>query len=217
MNYQSTTNESYFKGLPVNNGKSCNLYNYEIILHKIKDTFDYMISKHNKVLFIRFDLHFPYGYQGDGTNKELSDFLRLFKEYYTRHGIDVHYIWVREQSETKSIPHYHCVVLFDGNKIQKYFSVLERASAVWSRIVGFTAEGLVNYCNRDYNGKRVENGIMIRRPSSIATGERLQELEAEFRSDYEKCFRWASYLAKVNQKSMTPYSVRRFGTSGVSS
>lgn len=217
MNYQTVTSEPYFMGLPVNNGESGNLGNYEIILQKIRDTFDFMIRKHNKVLFVRLDLHFPYGYPVDGSNRELSGFLKLFREYYTRHGIDFHYIWAREQSATNNIQHYHCVILLDGNKVQHYFPVLERASIVWRRIVGIEGEGLINFCNKDYNGKRVENGIMIRRPSSLATGERLHELEDAFRHDYERCFRWASYLAKVNQKSMTPFSMRRFGTSGISS
>ncbi len=216
MKYYQTTNQAYFNDLPINNGCFSNLECYSAILQDILNRFRLMTMRHNKVLFVRFDLHFPYGYECEGFNQELSEFFKLFKEFYTRKGIDTHYIWVREQSNSNNLPHYHCVVLFDGNKIQKYYPVLEKVVDIWARVIGADGNGLVNFCNKDYNGWKVENGIIIYRPSSLATGERLYEQKRRYAEDFEKCFKWASYLAKVNQKQDTPFSARRFGVSRIS-
>lgn len=216
MKYYQTTNQDCFSGLSINNGCFGNLSCYSVILQDILYRFRLMTERHNKVLFVRFDLHFPDGHICEGFNQELSDFFKLFKEYYTRKGIDTHYIWVREQSKKNHRPHYHCVVLFDGNKIQKYYPVLEKAAEIWARVIGADGDGLVNFCNKDYDGRKVENGIMIYRPSSLATGERLYVQQRRYEEDYDKCFRWASYLAKVNQKKDTPFSARRYGVSRIS-
>ncbi len=215
MKYRQTTNEPDFNGLPINIGTYGKLECYTDVLHHILNRFSIMTWKHNKTLFVRFDTHFPYGYTCVGCNQEISDFVKLFKEYYSRHRIDCHYIWVREQSATNKLPHYHFVTLFDGNKIQKYYPVVERAADIWSRVVSSNEAGLVNYCDKDYENKKVENGIMIRRPSSLATGEKLHEEQIKYEEDFNRCFRWASYLAKVNQKQNTPPSVRRFGSSKI--
>lgn len=215
MKYRQTTTESNFNGLPINVGSFGNLPSYTDILHHILNHFSAMIWKHNKVLFVRFDLHFPYGYACVANNNEISNFIKLLKEYYTRHDIDSHYLWVREQSSTNNLPHYHIIALFDGNKIQKYYPVVERAGLIWSRIVRSDERGLVNYCDKDYQGIKVENGIMIRRPSSLSEGERLAEQQRKYEEDFNRCFKWASYLAKINQKQNIPSAVRRFGSSNI--
>ena len=75
-----------------------------------------MLSHHNKVIVVRFDLHCEKYTSG---NTELSRFTckvrkRLYSHYKcTRFG----YLWVREQERSKS-QHYHVMLIIDANKIQ---------------------------------------------------------------------------------------------------
>ncbi|TWI61442.1 uncharacterized protein DUF3296 [Desulfobotulus alkaliphilus] len=209
MAYLTTTSTAdSYHGHPVNNGSTGTLATYPDLLEKTLHLMTHMTNKHNKVLFVRLDLHFPYASPDLDTtdNYALSAFLKLLKEYYTYHKIELHYIWVREQAALTQHPHYHCVFLLNGNRIQHAYSLLERATTIWHRVVGGSA-GLVHYCTSG------TNGIMIRRPSSLATGDTLAGQQAEYEQTFNHCFEWASYLAKVNQKQYTPGGVRRFGVS----
>lgn len=214
MNYQATINDTVFNGLTINTGDG-NLFCYTQILQDILERFNHMTQKHNKVLFIRFDLHFPVEYQSNGGNDEVSLLFKLLKENILRHGIDIQYVWVREQNNNKDMPHYHGILLLNGNKIQHYFPILEKVAEIWGRIIGSFTGGYVNYCNHDYQGQSSDNGIMIRRPSSLALGGELLKQQQEFNQSYQHCFAWASYLAKVNQKSCTPFGIRRFNSSRI--
>lgn len=212
-NYQVTTNNSVFNGLTINTGDG-NLFCYTQILQDIFERFNHMTQKHNKVLFIRFDLHFPVDYHSNGGNDEVSLLFKLFKENLLRHCIDIQYVWVREQNTISEKPHYHGILLLNGNKVQNYFPILEKVSKTWGMVLRQNAVGCVNYCN-NYNGVPVDNGIMIRRPSSLVVGDELLRQQYEFNQAYQHCFAWASYLAKVNQKSSTPFGIRRFNSSRI--
>lgn len=213
MDYQATTNEATYQGLTINTGNG-DFYCFTQILQDIFERFNYMTQKHNKVLFIRFDLHFPVGYIHDGGNTEVSLLFKLLKESLLRRGIDTQYVWVREQNFQNEVPHYHAILLLNGNKVQNYFPILAKVTKTWGRILGQNALGCVNYCN-NCNGVPVDNGIMIRRPSSLAVGDELLRQQQEYTFLYQHCFSWASYLAKINQKSFTPYGVRRFNSSRI--
>ncbi|WP_179953451.1 YagK/YfjJ domain-containing protein [Desulfobotulus mexicanus] len=204
----STTAGTY-QDYPINNGRHGTLATYPDLLKKILGVMTHMTTSHNKVLFVRMDLHYPHSteaQQGTIGNEALSKFLKLFKEHYTYNKIEMHYIWVREQSPY-SLPHYHCVFLLNGNKIQNTYGLMERANLLWHKIVGGSG-GLVHYCH-----SHTPNGIMIRRPSSTATGDTLAGQQVRYQETFSRCFEWASYLAKANQKQHTPSGVRRFGVS----
>lgn len=212
MQNTSTTYMPTYLTLPINTGSQANLGCYEDILQSIHSHMSYMVSTHNKVLFVRFDLHFPLGFYPELTSAALSNFIKLFKEYYTRHKVEMHYLWVREQSPGNPLPHYHFIALFDGNKLQSYYPIVLKADEFWQRRVG-SIPGLVNYCDKNIHGLPIKNGIMIRRPSSYAIGEELLSQQNQFHTDFCHCFHWASYLAKTNQKQDTPTGSRRFGKS----
>lgn len=212
MNYHSTTNAPYFQGLPINTGLDGEHACYDFMLYRIYRHMNLMVEKHNKVLFIRFDLRFPQAFRDDKSNDKVSRLFKILREHYAYRGIDLQFMWFREQSREKH-QHYHCVVLLDGNKIQHYYPVLEYISSVWGGLLKFNPNGLVDYCEFDRAGNPAKNGIMIRRPSSVATGETLFDQEQMFNMNFENCYKWASYLAKVNQKENTPAGVRRFGLS----
>ena len=179
-------------------GQGC----YTDILRKIHELLAFYTSKHNKALFIRFDVRYPSYYYGDSSNNTFSDFIACFVKFYQRQGYDPAYLWVREQSQEKH-QHYHCILLLNGDLIQSYYKVLGHAEAMWNRKLGVNQAGLIDFCNKSRYGDKQTNGIMIRRK------------DANFSDTFRHCFHWASYLAKTTTKDTSPPWVREFGSSRI--
>lgn len=93
-----------------------------------------MLSHHNRLLVLRFDLHQP-KYQPN--NKRITDFNRnLFKRLKRKYRVKrIGYFWVREQ-ETAPAPHYHYVLFLDGNKVRHSKKVLPLIREVWENMSG---------------------------------------------------------------------------------
>jgi len=195
---------------PVNNGKQGDLTCNPDILKRTQDTINMMTNKHNKVLFVRFDAHYPSGYTKEPSSSHISDTFKRLSEDYQRKGIDTSYVWAREQPQEELPQHYHCALMLDGNKVQSHMPVVQKAEVVWGNTIESDSKGLVDYCNRQ------GNGIMIRRPSSEATGEKLLEQQQSYQEKLDQCHQWASYLAKENQKEGVPSNMRTFGSSRIS-
>jgi len=91
-----------------------------------------MLSHHNKVLLVRFDLHQPeYTDTSEAVTKlfkRLGDYLKP-KYKLTRVGN----VWVREMERAKS-QHYHCVLLVDGNKFKTSYRLMERIRWYWEAL-----------------------------------------------------------------------------------
>ena len=214
MHYKSTTNESTFNNLPINNGQNGEYSSYQMILHKVHERMMLMTNRHCRVLFVRFDLRFPVNYLTNGRNDEISHLFKIMKENARNSGIDFHFIWVREQSREKH-QHYHCVAFLNGSLVRDYRRFLGKVERVWGHVLAYDATGLVDWCNRDRDGLPVENGIMIERPRQAAVGASFHEQNELYNSTLGRCFEWASYLAKTNQKDNTPYGIRRFNASQI--
>lgn len=204
------TNDNVYYNHPVNIGTYGKLHCNKDILKTIYEQMETMSNKHNKVLFVRFDLRYPIGYESSDGSEHVSELFKRLVEKYQRQGVDTRYIWAREQKNDQDVQHYHCVLLMDGNRVQRYFSILEVVTEIWGRILGRDGRGLVDYCDRQ------GNGIMIRRPSSNAVGPELMRQQNDYKEKFDQCYKWASYLAKVNQKAYTPYSMRSYGASRIS-
>ena len=172
------------------------------ILQSLEKLFVHMTNKHSKVLFIRFDVRYPFNYQlqETQTNKLFSRFMAALVLYYQRQGYDPHYLWVRDGSDGAH-PHYHVVFMLNGHKAKYYMPVLKNAEQLWGYQLKQNAKGLIFYCNRDWNGNPQDNGICIRRD------------RAGYRETYNRCFRWGSSLAKASSKECTPYYTRQYGLS----
>jgi hypothetical protein len=83
-------------------------------------------------------------------------------------------------------------MLVNGNALDNPHSILEKASNLWGRALGVDPAGLVHRCDKDRDGNRQENGIMIRRGSPDEATQRA------------KCEQQASYLAKAYSKDIRP-------------
>lgn len=102
---------------------------YTTMLKNMLAQFEAMLSYHNKVLVIRFDLHQP-----DYTDNS-SDVSWLFKRLgaalKTRYKINrIGFGWVREQEKSKN-QHYHGFLLVDGNKVQTSHKIMEIIRWYW--------------------------------------------------------------------------------------
>ena len=194
-------------------------YCYTQIFQEILQRFKLMTLKHEKVLFERFELYLPGGYHHneradyDGSNKEISQFFRLLKEEIYSAGMNVQYVWVREQHIDIPLQHYHCMLLVNINDGEEW-NLSGTISGLWSRIFESGLEGLVVPRNYDGLGREIDNGILITRPYSPDVMSEVDDhLKVQFDFVYSSCISWAIDLARVNHTSVTPRRIRRFGVS----
>jgi len=165
---------------------------YEEVLKAINNLFNVAISRHNKILFIRFDLTFNLNSDYPNDNSLLSRFMEAFTLHCKRLGLDPLYLWVREQVSSIN-HHYHVILLLDGNKIQNPYEIFIKATNLWGNCLNTNAAGLVNYGSH----------IMIRRN---AVG---------FDNSYHEALNLSRYLAKSYSKGAAPKGVREMGMSNL--
>lgn len=158
---------------------------YTHLMQAILGQFFAMLSHHNKVLVLRFDLHQP---DYTDTNKSITDFLRRLSRRVTRHYqlTRFGYCWVREQEMAES-QHYHFALMLDGNKIQQPSLLWHMAKASWE----FT-DGTCWLPEKPYY--------------RIARSNHCQQREAILR---------LSYLAKGRGKDHKPTQTKNYGTSRI--
>jgi hypothetical protein len=102
---------------------------YTHMMKGILDQVEAMLSHHNKVFLLRFDLHQPsYTDNSEHVSRFIRSFSEHIKKYYklSRFG----YVWAREQEKAKQ-QHYHCFILLDGNKVQESGYILKAAKKYW--------------------------------------------------------------------------------------
>jgi hypothetical protein len=94
------------------NSKGSGIYTH--MMKGMLDQVEAMLSHHNKVFLLRFDLHQP---SHTDNSEHVSKFIRGFSEHIKQHYklSRFGYAWVREQEKAKQ-QHYHCFILLDGNK-----------------------------------------------------------------------------------------------------
>lgn len=168
------------------------------ILEKIEALVNGMLEAHNKVFPVRMDFHFPRAYRQDGRNSEIQCLLKLITQHYRRQGIDLRYLAVREHGAGPN-PHYHAAFLVDGNHRQNPSEVQGVATMLWQSIVRSGLTGIVHYCVHE-EGHRIPALEMIRRPSSVATRDRLVQQIRAFERSRKILLDHMAYLAKDETK-----------------
>ena len=181
------------KGLAVDTG----------MLDRILAQFDCAEDTHSKTLFFRFDLRYPDGMKAPQDNIHFRHCISGYCKNLSRKGLAPRYIAVREQKTPKQNPHYHVAMMLDGQKTRNPHEHLKTADRLWANELGIktdnpTALGLVCHCDKDKDGNRVMNGMLIDR-----TKDNYEDVRAA-------CIRRASYLAKENQKAFTPKGQREY-------
>lgn len=138
-------------------------------------------------------------------NSDMSDLMKLLIQQCSRNGVSPAYFWVREQSLRSNNQHYHCMLLLDGNKTCWYYPYIELAEKMWGRILNVDPKGLIHFCDRDPDGNRQANGIILRSD------------DPKYESKIDTVVRQAMYLAKDHTKGFYNDGIRDFGMSRISS
>ena len=95
------------------------------------------------------------------------------------HRVDPQILWT-EENNVSSAPHYHFILLVNGNAKNDYKALLRNTvNPLWKKTINSDNDGLVDYC--DKNGP---NGLMITRSSP-------RRSDTDQQMSYQ-----ASYLAK---------------------
>lgn len=198
MNTLNITTSANYNGLPVYNGSKASDGFYVDILNRVYGVLNAQIKRHNKVLVIRFDLHFPKEMDVLQYNAAISQFYDRYTRKLKRNGADPKMIWVREQYRSQN-PHYHCILTVDGNKHRAPHSLLALAAEHWERVTGVEqVDGLVDYCTQAGPGYY-----------------NLRRNDFDYPDVYGECFKRCSYLAKVNTKEGLPHEKHRYGGSRI--
>lgn len=176
-------------------------YNEDILTH-LGSLFSYYTEKHGKVLVVRFDISYPVHHEVTSIQTDISRCIQKIAQKYKRQGYDPAYMWVREQQNSIH-PHYHCVLLLNGNRVRSYNHVFQTAESLWGSTIGADASGLVHHCTVSKHGTPHENGIMLRRCDSDYA-ERCQQVQQQ-----------VSYLAKSGGKGEPHDGMRDFGMSRI--
>jgi len=198
---RKTTIATTYQGYPILTDAERGLAIDTEIMKKIINQFTYAEENMSKVFAFRFDLHFPQEMIAQQDNEHFKHFISAYQKNLSRKGLSPQYIAVREQRQSQN-PHYHVLSILDGQKTRNSRGHLQTAERLWANELGIKTEnpatlGLVNYCERDKKtGERTRNGVM------------LDHNRDEYPYELDHAIKRASYLAKVNQKKLTPKGVR---------
>ena len=161
---------------------------------------DSMSSRHSKVFQVRMDFRYPQEMESDGSNQDFQKTLQGLSRELARQGCDPQYIARREQVSSHN-PHLHLVLMVDGNKRRCADTLNRIAEKHWANTLGMPVEEvhrrkLVYPCNHDPQGNPRPNSYLLeRRNPGDTKAKMIQQL---------------SYLAKVDERDVTPSRTRKF-------
>ena len=159
----------------------------------------------SKTMIVRFDTTYPKNFMAVEDNSDMSTLMKLLIQQCLRNGVSPAYFFVREQSRGSDNQHYHCMLLLDGNKTCRYYPYLEAAEEIWRRMLNVDKKGLIHYCDKDSDGNRQANGIILRSD------------DPNYEDKIEAVVRQAMYLAKDHTKGFYNDGFRDFGMTRISS
>lgn len=168
--------------LPINNPEEYGAY--RSILKAIHTQHSNMLTHYCKVFTMRFDLHFN---PDDFNEAKVSDFLKRIKKEYRKTGKVMH-AWARE-IDSSDTPHYHCILAFNGNKVQNPIRVFNSIVNIWS-------------------GK-------LKQPRPHLCKEGNHMITNTHDNIFKDTFKRHSYLAKIKTKDRQPANKRNYGTSQI--
>lgn len=177
----------------------------DYISQKLFELLEEYTRTFSKTMIVRFDVTYPQRLIAVEDNSDMSALMKLLIQQCSRNGVSPAYFWVREQSIRSDNQHYHCMLLLDGNKTCRYYPYIELAEKIWGRILGVNPKGLIHYCDRDPDGNRQANGIILRSDAPY------------YEDKIDTVVRQAMYMAKVHTKGIYNDGFRDFGMTRISS
>jgi hypothetical protein len=179
---------------------------YIPILERAYKLINYTLSEHSQVLLNGFCATYPIEAAGrvprDLTNNTFLAFLESYRRHLWEEGYDPMIIWCREQKNQYDIfgnpssPHWHFVVLLNGNKIRKLRT--HKINELWNLHLGIPLDchGYIDHCK-------------------LGTGYPGYMMNRNNLNSIARCFYAISYLAKCTTKEHTPPGVNKFDSSQI--
>lgn len=158
---------------------------------------DDMVEHNEKVLCFRMDIHLPEECVYDEPDGILLDFMNDYTNSLSRQGLENSCVVTIKDGVNNS--HMHSVVLVDG-KAKNSTRLIQQAESAWSdtlALVRCPNGGLIDFCNKDKDGKPQQNEVMIDRNSKL------------FNTQYDQAHQQISCLAKEKDDDATPNRVRK--------
>lgn len=192
-----------YQDLPVLTPRMGEPYPYYVnYLDRNRELLSRMLERHSQVLFFRMDLRFPDRILWYNEKELFSRFLDQYRRLLVSRELDPQYI-VRMERKTGIYSHFHLVFLLNGNKARHAYYYKQEADRLWQKILDEPQGGLVDFCNRDWQGEPYPEGIRIVRPPQHSG------ISVAVTPEYREAFRVMSYLAKYDAADQTPDQERK--------
>lgn len=118
-------------------------------LDSTKQYIDALSEQHSKLTIVRVDLGYKKPYSNDITiedaNKDLDKMFNNMRSKPTIFKDKVGYVCKKEYTEDKGV-HFHTLIIFDGQKVQKDAFKAEQIGKYWEQISQY--KGSYHNCNR---------------------------------------------------------------------
>lgn len=192
-----TTTSNTYRGYTINTGKNNNLPCYTKPLDQIIDAVEYMTDNHTKVLAERLDIHSEKNSDRVLTRRDITRAIENTKRNInskfkdSKNKPDLNVIITTEQTSPEANPHFHVMVLANGNAIQNGYSIYTELNKQVKTRLGTDNDGLVHF-----SGSNGKTGIMIDRNSD------------DFEQQMNNAVHAGSYLAKTRSKEHNPKGSR---------
>ena len=182
-----------YKGLSINADANRGLGCHQEILTALESALRSMLHRHSKIFVTMLTVRLPEAYDGQFN---FSVFLESFIRDERRHYGDVEYVWRVERNPGTAHPHWHLVLVYDGNKTQSAWNHERQGTVYLTHVLGTDAAGLV-HVSRTRSPLSTGDGFIVHRGNT---------------ESFRDCLRFCSYIAKEGD-NMLPENTRAFGRS----